>query len=333
MDTALPWTAPEILALSDGAAARLFPGDEPARKALYRRLVRQWHPDRNRDPQAGAVFGRIHALYTRLGNGGVATREFTSSEGRCFRVQARRFEAFELGEVGLGQQNVFWHVKPEHLDLFDAPVTFRFANTAMEQEMRPYLPDVTQKLTGPSGGLLAVRRPDGFVRLRSLMDQTGPWAPRHVGWLLNSLHHVLCYLSYTGVVHHALTPEHIWVNPVKHRIAVLGGWFYALAAGAKPRAVPASAVDAWPTDYLDGGKADPRADADLVQALGRELLGDRSGMRLAGQPGLPDPLVQALRLPVGKTAVERYAAWKKALKASFGTPRFEPFAYSFDPHD
>lgn len=50
-----------ILGLSEGSSP-----DEI--KKAYRKLAQQWHPDRNKDPQAEATFKRIKDAYERLSN-------------------------------------------------------------------------------------------------------------------------------------------------------------------------------------------------------------------------------------------------------------------------
>lgn len=329
MNTVLTWTATDILGLSEAEPARLFPVPPGEREGLFRRLMFRWHPDRNPAPEASAVCVRIGLFYGRLAGDALnpdTDRRFVAADGREFLMRAPRFVPFELGEVGLGQRHLFWQIRPEFRDCFErSAVDFPFADTAMAAQMRPCLPDTEVRLWGTSGGLWVQRRPEGHVRLRSMLDKMGPLDPRHVAWMMSALHHLLCYLSYAGLVHHGITTDNLWVHPEKHRMALWGGWFYAARTGQPVTVVPAAALDALPRAYLEAKRAHPDADDALMRALGRELLGDRTGMRLMRQPDLPVAMRDALCLPATGSAPARYAAWKAALLASFGTPRFVKF--------
>ena len=57
--------------------------------------------------------------------------------------------------------------------------------------------------------------------------------------------------------------------------------------------------------------------------MGRELLGDISGMRLPHEKAAPQAMLEWLRLPASNDAAEEYRIWQQdILKESFGARRF-----------
>lgn len=321
MDT---WSASALLALTPFDGERLFGGDATL---TYRRLLRVWHPDRNPHPQAADVFHRIRELWRqRRGAAPSSERFFEDAEGHRYRARFDRSEPFELGEAAFGQRHTFWFLRNDVRDRFEAAqrsrASCRFADARMKAAFEPLLPQ-GRFLWGPSGGLVETPRLPGFWRLRSLLaHHPDGLPPRHVAWMVSALLNLACYLEHTGVVHQALLADYVWVDAATHRIALPGAWFYAAAAGERIHALPGAALDVAPRTLLDQRIAMPVFDRQLILALGRELLGDRTGMRLTARTDVPYPLTAALRLPAARTAQEHYRSWKQALQEAFGPPRF-----------
>src|SRR5438270_350694 len=77
-----------------------------------------------------------------------------------------------------------------------------------------------------------------------------------------------------------------------------------------------------PPDTLAARRADIRLDLELIRGIGRALLGDETGSRLARAGTAPRPLVDWLRGPASATALGDYELWGSVLEASFGARRF-----------
>jgi hypothetical protein len=74
---------------------------------------------------------------------------------------------------------------------------------------------------------------------------------------------------------------------------------------------------------MDTGRADFRTDLELVRAIGRELLGDITGVRLARDSAAPRAMIDWLRLPASDDPIEEYRTWRtQVLHDSFGARRF-----------
>ena len=66
-----------------------------------------------------------------------------------------------------------------------------------------------------------------------------------------------------------------------------------------------------------------KIDAELIRAVGRELLGDGVGSKLLSDPNIPNALLNWVRTAAIGDAYKEYEEWsKKVLKDSFGERRF-----------
>ncbi len=71
------------------------------------------------------------------------------------------------------------------------------------------------------------------------------------------------------------------------------------------RAAPALTVQYAPFDVINHQRGDIRTDLELIRALGRELLGDVTGARLAREKAAPPPMIDWLRLPARRARSRR----------------------------
>ncbi|MCC9000305.1 MAG: hypothetical protein LM522_12585, partial [Candidatus Contendobacter sp.] len=122
-----------------------------------------------------------------------------------------------------------------------------------------------------------------------------------------------------------------FISPHQHRSALLGGWWYAVRQGERMRAAPAVTLQYAPGEVITRKCGDIRTDLELIRALGRELLGDVTGARLAREKVAPPPMLDWLRFPAPRSAVDDYHTWqRRVLTASFGERRFLKLDLSAD---
>lgn len=337
MDIANTLSAADILALPEQDARKLFAGEAGALN--YRRLLRRWHPDRNPDLKAGDVFVQVQRLYGRARGlpGKQAGRShllFTTNDGKTFRfAPLREQEPFELGSVLLGRGKIAFLIQPDHRKMAEQTClrlkTLKYSSAEMRTQLAPSIPLLHSALAGPKGTLILLEKEPDEIRLSDLtthlLSSGKTIEAVHVGWILNCLYNLACYLSHAKVAHHAITPENIWINPAAHSVRLVGGWWYCREFGDTVHFLPASAAAAAPRSYLEKKTSSARLDLELIKMVGRHCLGDSSGMNLAGAP---PAITQFLRLPATTAAVEEYRAWKGALLSSFGPPKFVPLEVS-----
>lgn len=338
LDALAAMTAVQILAITE--PGRLFTGEEAALKREYRHLALLWHPDLCRDRFAENVLPHINDLYReareKLDMGiweapGLTT--LTDATGRVYRIRYRKRRSFELGEMLIADSIVAFLVAPEHSEFFDNAVrmtgSFPYASDDMRREVTRYLPVLKKVFEARDGRLVMVlEKEPGLFLLRDLLDHyavTGlpPEWPRHVAWIQSTLHNLACYLEYAGLTHNDISPDTYFISPARHSGALLGGWWYAGSAGGRLKGVTARTYNLMPPDVRADGIADSRVDLELVRSVGRELLGDVTGMKLLTTRPAPEPMLDWLRHPASGNARDDYRLWReRVLTESFGPRRF-----------
>jgi len=330
-------TAAALLAIPADRPERLFAGSAADVKRDYRRLAMQWHPDRNGDPDAHAVFQHVARLHdeavTKIARGdwaGAGPLRLVAVDGRTYEIGYLRRHPFELGTMYVGSTVVAFVVARAHADLVGrAERTLRtlpYANDGMRAQIAdllPAYPFAGAFATADAYVVVMRKRPDVLL-LRDVLDHAGGRLDaRHVAWVVSSLLNMCCYLQYAGVVHNALSPDTCFLSPPAHSVSVLGGWWYAAAPGERMLAAPAATIAWGPHGLADTGRTDLRTDLELVRAVGRELLGDVSGVRLARAGAAPAAMIDWLRLPASNDPIEEYRTWRtRVLHDSFGARRF-----------
>lgn len=331
-------TAAQLLAIRE--PERLFTGEASSLKNEYRHLAFIWHPDRCRDGFAREVLPHINGLYLsakgKLEQGTWETPGFMSmfdKAGQEYRFRFHLRRPFELGEMLAGDSIVAYLVDARHRPFFDNAVrrigNFAYASDAMRQEVSRYLPTIRKIFEARDGRLVMVlRKSPDLLLLRDVLDHFGAvgfpagW-PRHVAWIQSTLHNLCCYLEYAGLTHNDISPDTYFISPRHHSGALLGGWWYSERAGLKLSGVPSRTYNLMPLDVKNGKLADPRVDLELVRSVGRELLGDISGMKFLHTRPAPAPLLAWLRHPTTGSAITDYKLWREnVLIDSFGKPSF-----------
>lgn len=323
-----------LLATPTSRAKDLFVGDASARKTLYRRLVSRWHPDHNPDPQAHEVFIHLSRLFDAL-DADSAPLTFQAENGRVFSFQPQAQGSFELGQWYRGKGSLVYLTDLKHRAAHEVFATrvrsLEYAHADMRKQISPCMPNLHSIQTGSSGQLIVLKRDPEGICLMDLIEHLQVRGeilePRHVAWIVNSLHNLACYLETQGIAHHGITTANVWINPRLHRSEILGGWFHSLAFGDQIHTLPRQVAQHAPRAYLDARKASGRLDQESIRGIGRTLLGDASGMRM--NPSTPSALINALRLPAHGSAIEEYRRWQQALLASFGPPKFVEMKLSY----
>lgn len=334
-------SAENILTIPESAPERLFSADGKTARRQFRTLAFRWHPDRCKDPKARDVFERVRRLYDaarakqKKSAPDAGEILLTDIDGRKFRLRYRMKSKFELGETYVGRNSVAWKIDDEHRDLFEAAgntiPSLPFADDKMRREMMQYLPAVRKIISGPDGlYLICSKQPDEIPLSRILDIKNGKISPEHVAWIVNGALNIACYLDHAGIVHHDIGPDTLFVSPRRHSVSLMGGWWYAVKRGERPLAVPGRTAGVMPSDLLSSKTAGVRTDLECIRLVGRELLGDGTGMRLARDASIPERMSAWLRQAGSGRAIDDYSAWKAVLNKSFGESRFIPFDVDID---
>jgi len=326
-----------LLAIPEERPERLFKGSIDDVKKAYRLLAMKWQPDRSRDPGALAVFQHIGrmlesaeakiALGDWPGSGAV---RLAAVDGKTWEINYLRRHRFELGSMYVAPTAVAFEVERAHADLVGrAERTVKeldYADASMREQISRHLPAYPFAGAFDTGTayVIVMRKTPDLLLLRDVLNHfDGRLDPRHVAWVVSSLLNLCCYFQYAGITHNALSPDTCFMSPAEHSVAVLGGWWYAARSGERMAAAPARTLEWAPHDLFDIGQADIRTDLELVRAIGRELLGDVSGMRLARESDARAAMIEWLRLPASDHPIDEYRTWRsQVLHDSFGARRF-----------
>jgi hypothetical protein len=319
-------SANELLTAPPALWEAALTGDATDRLLTLRRLAGRWHPDHCTDPAATDVFARIQTERRRVTGGATAVFESTmAGDGKRWSMPYVGTYGDELGTTYIGRRTLLEVMPLDLADLADRAVTqtvrWNFASPAMEEQMRPCLPEVaTLHRTADAMLVVRPRHPD-LLRLADVMVHVGVVPAEHVAWIGSGLWNLACYLEYAGRAHPVIEATTVWIDVARHRVVLLGGWACAGAIGERWAALPSrSLVDVTPAWQRDPVQRSALGHIQIRRLL-RELLGDVTAMGRAPAHA-PEPLITFARNPAAGTAVEQYRSWQQALQATFGKPRF-----------
>lgn len=310
-------------------AEQLFMSPDPNEiKKRYYALSKEWHPDLNSDVAAKMVFARINELHDEavkksLGDywGYAGSLRLKDKTGTEYRVRYHSVHAFELGKFYVGDAHLTYVLNKEHDVLFDNAICmtrkFKFESDRMSKEFGPCLPADSQHFrTDKDECVLVVDKPKNYVLLRDVLEHFGgSLDPRHVAWIGSRLQNIACYLHWAKLTHNEISLDTLFIDPADHKVALLGGWWYAVPAGRPLKRVSKRTHGVLPWKVKVEKRASRRTDLELVRATGLDLLGkDRT---LA-----PKDMLRHFESVATKDAFNEYKDWSEILVKSFGARRF-----------
>jgi hypothetical protein len=327
-------TASQILAIAPAEPERLFSGDPGSLRREFATLVKCWHPDRNGSADAREVMQRVVALYDaakhKLAAGEWSARgviRIDTSASKSFVLKVRRRHAFELGEMAVASGCVAFLIEKGHSTLFATGLRrideIRYPDAKVRSNISRFMPHVLGVCETARRHVAIIAKTADAVLLKDIVAHMGgQLPPRHVAWVVSSLLNLACFLEVTGLTHNAISPETVFVSAQHHAAYLLGGWWYATPAGHRIEQLPAATYAVMPRSMATSKCADIRLDLESIRAVGRTILGDSTGIGLAGRRDLPKQMADFLRLPGPDSAIADYQTWRQVLRDSFGPPRF-----------
>ncbi|MDD3029905.1 MAG: hypothetical protein PHS57_06470 [Alphaproteobacteria bacterium] len=337
---------------------KLFAPNKQEIVADYRLLVKRFHPDVNDDPRAADAFRHAKTLCDRalqkLENGTWETpgvmrlRQKTGREATILYLKKR---PFELGEMLICDGKLVFVVEKEFRDLAQNAVhamgAFPFANDAMRDQFAPQLPVLEGTFQTDDGRTaVVVKRDNDLLLLQDVLEfMGGKIAPEHAAWIVSRLHNLACYFQWAGLVHNDISPMTVFIRPRDaraqgtaiglndHSAALLGGWWYAVKENEPYIGLPNRTLDAMPRAAFNDPmpKAAFKTDQTLLRMVGREIMGDPTGVHLVREKGVPKAMADWLMLPGSGDAFQDFSMWQSSvLKKSFGGRHF--VAWDIKPH-
>lgn len=333
--------ASEILSIPPDRPELLFERDDV--EGQFKRLMKSWHPDVCRHPDAQAVTSKINQLHalaqSRIDDGswdGRMVLTLHGTDGKKRRVRYRAHHTFELGDLYYGDKCVAYVVSREHSGLYRSGVstitTLHFADDKMRDEVGKLLPHTISSFDTREGNhALILEKRERVYTLFDLLGAMGRVPPEHAAWITSCLLNICCYLEWAGTSHGDISLDTVFVEPSTHSAYLLGGWWYAHPHGQELTHLPVRSVRLAPRRVLTEKRIeDSTLDLTLVKMIGRELLGFPTGQN--PPVGTPTAMVDFLRQPPMSSARAEYRFWRETiLPASFDTRRYVEL--DIDPSD
>ncbi len=274
---------------SSTSAAELFGTVEPVRQ--YRRLARLLHPDRvPAADRAYATDAFVQLTTLWRSRGGVVIDTGDAEYRLSVRVHAG--DLADLYDVG-AERFLKLPRQPANNDLMEREArALRTLADRGDPRYLPYVPRLVDSFRHGDTATGARRRVNVVAAapgLHSLVEvrraYPGGLDPRDAAWIWRRLLVVLGFTHRAGLVHGAVLPEHVLIEPAGHGV-VLVDWCYSAARDtASPVAGPLSAGDdlipaivptyaGWyPAEVLDHMEPGPGTDIAMASRCMTWLMG------------------------------------------------------------
>ncbi|MEZ4860569.1 MAG: DnaJ domain-containing protein [Caldilineaceae bacterium] len=321
-----------------------------ALKIRYRALAALTHPDRNPDcaGEAEEAFKLLQQWY--------ACAQQQLQRGRdnaapALTVTTRLHHYVSAGPPGQGALcdlysaqvdgesfllKVVRHGRNNDLLQAEAQALRQVARALVDQPVRAHFPTLVEAVqmrdaNGAQRQINILRQEEGYVTLAAVVEKyPNGVAPADAAWMFNRLLAALGVTHRLGLIHGAVTLDHVLIRPADHN-GLLLDWCYSVPVGAVLKAANPSYGHDYPPEVF--AKAPVTAATDLFMAarcLVRLLGGDGSSDSLP--PAVPKAMQALLRtclLPAphrrANDAWELFDDFQEILAQHYGARHFRPF--------
>ena len=330
-----------ILAIPLDEPERLFKHKEIL-KQDYFSLLKKWHPDLSKDPQANDVLVHVKALYGKAQEK-IASKiwappgllELTGIDGKTRKIKYRAKRSFELGDIYVGDTVLTFVIRRAHENLILSGLraigTIRYPNEDFRRNLEPYFPKVEHYFETTDHYCVCVRKRRDEILLSDLIQHLGGRIdPKHVAWIMSCLFNLASFLQIQQMTINGISPQTVLVSTPTHSLSILGGWWYSAEFGKKLKSLPPDIYRLAPRKLLLDKIAHPFLDLESIRACGRAALGDITGNSFRMDKDIPAPMAAYLMLPSSNDAVKEYENWVKVLEDCFGPRKFVKLEVSPD---
>lgn len=242
----------------------LFGDNAKEAKARYRKLARRIHPDVAKVEEAEFASTVLNVLWEaateRIEDKSYGLPILTIGDYECQTLLG----VGDIADIYQGNDDIVkgYSIKivrdsaDNYLMDNEQYTLDKLVNNDTPESMKRYYPEVVNVLDDGKGAVVEVLRyqdiqPYELVSLKQLGDYYDNRMPvRHIGWIWRRLIAALGYAHRQGVIHAAVTPDNILIEPVNHGL-VLIDWIYASQNQAPIVAISTDWRDSYPPEVLD----------------------------------------------------------------------------------
>ncbi|WP_432827093.1 serine/threonine protein kinase [Dactylosporangium sp. CA-092794] len=286
----------EAIALVHSATAEeLFGGGDAHRQ--YRILAKLVHPDAA-GPRGTKAFARLSELWRQHGT--IRTPRSVYSTATL----DHRGDLANLYRVPEGHLKLVRDPACNDLMAREAAALHRLAEHG-DPRYLPYVPRLVETFRHKSGASGKARRGNVVAtsasNLHSLAEvmqrREGGLDPRDAAWMWRRLLVALGLAHRAGVIHGAVLPDHVLIEPDEHGVVLVDWCYSASAPGERIPAIVPRYRDHYPAEVLDRGTPGPYTDLAMAAGLMTDLMGEHApkalrrfadGCRLASPRQRPD---------------------------------------------
>ena len=326
-------TAEQILSISK--CGDLFPYGVDNVKAKYKELIKEWHPDANKNSKAADVFQKITELYNKalelLEQGTWEKTNYvliTKDNGKKIALNYDTVFNFELGTYYVTKTKIVYVLGKDKKKYFDNAITriksLKYADKKMEDTLSICMPKIYQTFQSNNGEyVIVLDKTEDVYPLKSVFEYFGnKIQDRHVAWIISRLCNLTCFLKYNGIVHNGININNVFVSPQYHSILLLGGWWYTTKENEKMIGTTKDIFSIMSVTAKGSKKSSYLTDLESVKLLGRQLLGESNCRKLALDTTIPKAFINFLISGSGDDSYKEFSKWDKALNDSYGARRF-----------
>lgn len=156
-------------------------------------------------------------------------------------------------------------------------------------------PTLTGRFELNDGGVLL-----SFAREATIFPLSiyGALPAHHVAWIISRMENIACVLEYSGLCHHDISINSVFINPITHEAILYGGWWNVCKK-----------------DEKGIGKLLPNKDLVDIRKTAKTILGYNGG-------AVPKELEVFLNEEPIRDAFDDFTVWDKVIEEGFGGRHF-----------
>jgi len=129
-------------------------------------------------------------------------------------------------------------------------------------------------------------------------------------------------MQWSNLVHGDISVNTVIINPSKHEVSLMGGWWYSKKIGEKLTSMPMPTFKILPNSVIHDKIAKMEIVSEQIHALGRELLGNRYGNYIELSK-VNKKFAEWATNPGTDSLYDEYDTWDtKTLNSIFGPRKF-----------